>query len=135
MRPSTGDTLGLLPRRAASRLQTEISHADRNFSIALGVLHAVDMASVALQHKKAREEGVCHSAALKKRCCFLNLRLCFSSGFGFSSLFLQVVVLVAAVDGARGMGTFREGGMEASAQKKNTQNESIRKCDGINSKI
>ena len=33
LRPSTGDTLRLLLRRAAGRLRTEISHADRDFSL------------------------------------------------------------------------------------------------------
>ena len=54
MRPSTGDTLRLLLRRAAGRLQTEISHADRDFSLAVAVLHAFDVASLPLQHQKAK---------------------------------------------------------------------------------
>ena len=54
LQPLTGDTLHLRPRRAASRLQTDISHADRDFSLALAVLHAVDVASLALQHNNVR---------------------------------------------------------------------------------
>ena len=54
LRPSTGDTLRLLLRRAAGRLQTEISHADRDFSLAVAVLHAFDVASLPLQHQKAK---------------------------------------------------------------------------------
>ena len=92
LRPSTGDTLRLLPRRAASRLQTEISHADRNFSFALVVLHAFDMASVALQHNKAREGGrLSLSSATRQLAAFqlaslfffcLVFLLCFRSLFG-----------------------------------------------------
>ena len=37
LRPSTGDTLRLRQRRAASRLQTDISRADRDFSLALSL--------------------------------------------------------------------------------------------------
>ena len=44
LRPSTGDTLRPRPHRAAGRLQTDISRADRDFSLALAVLHAVDVA-------------------------------------------------------------------------------------------
>ena len=44
LRPSTGDTLRLRLRRAASPLQTDISlSADRDFSLALAVLRAVDV--------------------------------------------------------------------------------------------
>ena len=35
-------------------LQTEISHADRDFSLAVAVLHAFDVASLPLQHQKAK---------------------------------------------------------------------------------
>ena len=51
LRPSTGDTLCLLPRRGADR---DLLHADRDFSLALAVLHAFEMPSLALQHQKAR---------------------------------------------------------------------------------
>ena len=87
----------------------DLSHADRNFSFALVVLHAFDMASVALQHKKAREGGVCHSAALQDSWLFFNLRFCFFFCLVFFLCFRSLFLLVAAVDGARGMGTFREG--------------------------
>ena len=50
---------------SSSCLQTEISHADRDFSLALAVLHAVDKASLALQHTNVRGEGLFHSAPLK----------------------------------------------------------------------
>ena len=81
LRPSTGDTLRLLPRRAVGRLQTEISPADCDFSLALVVLHTFDMASLALQHQKVRgsfshwrqEAPVC----LNWQLCFFTLVFCF----------------------------------------------------------
>ena len=124
LRPSTGDTLRPRPHRAAGRLQTDISRADRDFSLALAVLHAVDVASLALQHTHVREGILCRSAALKD-CWLVELTsylfsLCFVVCSVSGCFFFLFLLLVAAVDGARGMGTIREGGMEASAEQKDT---------------
>ena len=66
----------------------------RDFSLALAVLHAFDMASLALQHKKG--QGVFHSAALKdcSRVVFLclghfSLALAVLHAFDMASLALQ----------------------------------------------
>ena len=61
--------------------------------IALGVLHAVDVASVALQRQKkasVREEGVCCSAALQERWLSFELAslFCFTFWFFFSVSFI-----------------------------------------------
>ena len=53
----------------------------RDFSLALAVLHAFDMASLALQHKKG--QGVFHSAALKD--CLFVVQVTLSCFFVFGA--------------------------------------------------
>ena len=70
LRPSMGDTLRLRPRRAASRLQTDdLTRRSRLLPCTLAVLHAVDVASLALQHKNVRRGDSVAQAALKTAGC------------------------------------------------------------------
>ena len=96
--------------------------------LATSPLHArssarsIDVASLALQHKIVRRGDSVAQAALND--CWLVELLTSSLLWSCVLLVLLQVVsfslfvfLVAAVDGARGMGTFREGGMEASSER------------------
>ena len=103
---------------AAGRLQTEVSHTDRDFSLAVAVLHAFDVASLPLQHQKAKGGGLSHAfdgvarAVTSKGRGGLSLSsakrlLCGSTGdfvvscffFFWGGGFLSQVLCVAAVDG------------------------------------
>ena len=54
LRPSTRHTLSSSASRRRSLADRHRRHADRDFCLALAVLHAFEMPSLALQHQKAR---------------------------------------------------------------------------------
>ena len=85
LRPSTGDTLRLLLRRAAGRLRTETSHADRDFSLCSRCSARIRRGVAPVASSKghwggysvaravtSKGQGVFHSAG-HKDCCVVEL--------------------------------------------------------------